>query len=82
MVVAPAVRAVLFTAVRAMVVPFALVTMRMAGLGVVLPLCQARRHAVHMARRRAVRMRMFVLRRVGVLRMLGVLLLLRFLRFL
>jgi hypothetical protein len=74
--VALAVRAVTFAAVRALVMPFALATMRVAGLGAVLPLCQSRRDVVHMARRRAVRVGVLVLRplrRLGVLRTLGML---------
>jgi hypothetical protein len=74
--VAPAVRAVTFAAVRALVMPFALATVRVVRLGTVLPLCQSRRDVVHMARRRAVRVGVFVprrLRRHGVLGMLGVL---------
>jgi hypothetical protein len=47
--VAPAVRAVTFAAVRAVVMLLALVTVRMAGLGLVL-LCQSRRDVVHVAR--------------------------------
>src|SRR6476646_8584092 len=73
---------------------FALATVRVAGLGSVLPLCQSRRDVVHMARRRAVRLGVLVLRPVrrlgllgvlgvlGVLGMLGVLGVLAFLRLL
>ncbi len=76
MAVALAVRAVTFAAVRALVMPFALATVRVAGLGAVLPLCQSRRDVVHMARRRAVRVGVLVprrLRRRGVLGLLGML---------
>jgi hypothetical protein len=89
--VALAVRAVTFAAVRAVVMLLALVTVRMAGLGAVLPLCQSRRDVVHVARRRAVRVGVLVPRRLrrhgvlgvlGVLGMLGVLGVLRMLAFL
>lgn len=82
MAVALAVRAVTFAAVRALVMPFALATVRVVGLGTVLPLCQSRRDVVHMARRRAVRVGVLVprrLRRLGVLGVLGVLRMLRML---
>ena len=78
-----AVRAVTFAAVRALVLLLALVTVRMAGLGLVFLLCQSRRDMVRMARRRAVRVRTRVPRRtrrhgmLRVLRMLGVLRMLR-----
>ena len=88
MAVALAVRAVTFAAVRALAMPFALATVRVAGLGAVLPFCQSRRDVVHMARRRAVRVGVLVLRRLrrrgvlGLLGMLGVLGVLRMLAFL
>jgi len=53
--------------------PFALATVRVAGLGTVLPLCQSGRDVVHVARRRAVRVGVLVLRPLGRLGVLGVL---------
>lgn len=79
------VRAVTFAAVRALVMPFVLATVRVAGLGVGRPLCQSRRDVVHVARRRAVHVGGLVprrLRRCGVLGVLGMLGVLRMLEML
>jgi hypothetical protein len=62
--------------------PFAFANVRVAGLGVVLPLCQSRRDVVHMARRRAVRVGVLVPRRLRLRGVLGVLGLLGVLRML